>query len=62
MEVRIDREYCSSCMLCADICPELFELEESSILVRSETVPLELEEDCQEAYDQCPVEALELRW
>ena len=57
MRVRIE-EICTACGVCVDICPDIFEMGDSIAMVIVSEVPLELEDDVQEAADSCPVEAI----
>ena len=60
MEVSIDRDCCSNCMLCVEVCPEVFELRESRVGVLNESVPPAFEVNCSEAVELCPTRALEV--
>lgn len=53
-------ENCIGCGLCANVCPEVFELTEKGVAVASgnEVLP-ELMESAKEAAEGCPVEAIE---
>ena len=59
MEVRIE-DTCSACGLCAETCPEVFALEDDDEIARVlvSTVAEELEDQVQQAADECPVEAI----
>ena len=57
MRVRIDDE-CTSCGLCVDTCPEVFELGDVIVEVLVDEVPPEHEDDVQQAAEECPVEAI----
>lgn len=59
MELKIEN-YCMLCSVCADICPELFEMDENSgvMQVKCEKVPKELEQKALEAVGSCGVHAI----
>ena len=58
MKVRVDENLCTGCGLCADICPEVFEMGDDVSTVKVDSVPSELEEKVREAAESCPVEAI----
>lgn len=60
MKARVDPEKCILCGLCADTCPDLFELGERSSRVKLDPVPPDREACAQTAADNCPGEAIEL--
>ncbi|HHT45795.1 MAG TPA: ferredoxin [Firmicutes bacterium] len=53
-------EECILCGLCADACPEVFELGDERAEVKVDEVPEEHEECCHEAADSCPTDAIEI--
>ncbi len=57
MKVKIE-DTCTACGLCADTCPEVFELGEDMAQVIVDEVPEEYEDAVQEAAEECPVEAI----
>jgi ferredoxin len=57
MKVRIE-DTCTSCGLCVDTCPEVFEMGDDMAQVTVDEVPEEHEEAVQQAADECPVEAI----
>ncbi len=60
MKVKIDKDLCTACGLCADICPEVFEMAEDTAIVKQENVPTEYEEQVKEAAKNCPTEAIKI--
>lgn len=59
MRIRVDEELCTGCAICADTCPNLFEMTEDGIAkVLVEEVPPEEESCAGEAADSCASEAI----
>jgi len=58
MRAIVDQETCTGCGLCAELCPEVFEMDGDTARVTVENVPAEAEETCREAMEGCPVEAI----
>jgi ferredoxin len=61
MRARVDSELCISCGLCADVCPEVFEIgDDDKARVKVDPVPPEAEASCREAAEQCPSTAIQI--
>jgi ferredoxin len=60
MRVVVDDETCIGCGLCAETCPEVFEMEDDKAKVKVDEVPGEATESCKEAVENCPVEAIQI--
>lgn len=57
--VIVDRSRCCGYGLCAQLCPEVYKLDENGLVfVESESVPAGLEEEAKEGAAACPAEAL----
>lgn len=57
MNVKIE-DTCTACGLCVDTCPDVFEMGDDIAKVIVKEVPASLEDDVQQAADECPVEAI----
>jgi len=58
MRAFVDPDLCTACGLCADTCPDVFEMGDDVAEVIADPVP-EDQEDCViEAEESCPVEAI----
>jgi len=58
MMVTVDKDICTGCGLCADTCPEVFEITDSLAVVKVADVPANVAKTCREAADNCPVECI----
>ena len=55
MKVKIDHELCSGDGICVEICPDVFELNDSDqAQVITDPVPAEHEDSVREAAESCP--------
>lgn len=59
MEAYVNDE-CIFCGLCADLCPEIFQLGDESAFVSVEVIPEEMWDCCREAAEECPTGAIEI--
>lgn len=59
MKATVDKDLCIGCGLCAETCPEVFEMNDDMIAkVILDEIPDELKDSAQAAADACPVEAI----
>lgn len=59
MKIVADRDRCEGHGLCADVAPEVFELDDDAVVtVRHDVVPPELERKAEAGARACPVAAL----
>lgn len=60
MKAAVDREACIGCELCVSTCPAVFAMDnENKAKVIAETVPDKDKKSCEEARDNCPVNAIQ---
>ncbi len=60
MRATVDEETCIGCGLCAETCPEVFEMSDDKAQVKGSEVPENVQETCKEAAENCPVEAIQI--
>ena len=58
MKATVDKEACIGCELCVQTCPEVFEMQEDKAVVMSDPVPEGAEDSCEQAAENCPVDAI----
>lgn len=62
MKATVNKETCEGCAVCIEICPDVFEMDDANqASVTKEPIPVELEEECRDAADQCPTEAIHIQ-
>jgi ferredoxin len=61
MKAIVDKDLCTGCQLCTEICPDVFEMGDDDLAeAKADPVPADVEDDCREAAEQCPVEAIQI--
>lgn len=59
MKAQVNDETCIGCGLCVETCPAVFEMNDDDIaVVKGDSVPGDAEDDCREAAESCPVDAI----
>jgi len=56
----VDQDLCIGCGLCAEICPEVFEINDDGFAQVKEDADCDVAGCCEEAADSCPVDAISL--
>ncbi|NLY10332.1 MAG: ferredoxin [Firmicutes bacterium] len=56
----VDPDLCIGCGLCAEICPDVFEMNDEGIAQVKEDADCDGAGCCQDAADSCPVDAISL--
>lgn len=60
MKALVDKDLCTGCGLCCDICPGVFEMGDDVAVAITDEVADEDEAVCREAAESCPVSAITL--
>lgn len=61
MKAIIDEDLCTGCGLCADTCPEVFEMNDDKASVKVGIIPDDSIDCSKEAVLNCPVEAIKVK-
>ena len=54
-------ESCIGCTLCVQTCPEVFKMEDDLAVAYADPVPEAAEDDCRQAAEECPVDAISIK-
>ncbi|NLG15917.1 MAG: ferredoxin [Fibrobacter sp.] len=61
MRISINQECCTGCGVCVSYCPDAFRFDrKGKVVVRYWDVPVNIEQDCKEASEICPGEAIDI--
>jgi len=60
MKATVNKDLCLGCGICADMCPEVFQMEDDKAVAKVDKVPPAAESACRDAAEQCPVEAIQI--
>jgi ferredoxin len=58
MKAVIDADMCIGCGLCAQVAPEVYEMQDDKAIVIGDDIPEDKVEDAKSGADQCPVTAI----
>lgn len=62
MHAMVEQKTCIQCGLCPSLCPQVFSLEPGEpAQAITEEIPVEWQVACQEAADNCPVDAIDIK-
>ena len=60
MKAVVDKDLCTGCELCAQTCEDVFKMDDGVAVAAVDPVPADFEDSCQQAADDCPVEAIKI--
>ncbi|MCK4994058.1 MAG: ferredoxin [Candidatus Omnitrophica bacterium] len=60
MKAIIDAEACVGCGLCANMCAEVYQMEDDKAIVIGDSIADEMLDSAKEAATSCPVEAIKI--
>ncbi|MEE8360418.1 MAG: ferredoxin [Candidatus Omnitrophota bacterium] len=60
MKTIIDEGLCTGCGLCADSCPDAFEMQDDKAVTKGDSVSNEATDCVKDAAANCPVEAIKV--
>ena len=60
MKAVVDPDLCTSCELCTELCPDVFEMGDEAARVKVKEVPAAHEDATRDAAEQCPAEAIKI--
>jgi ferredoxin len=60
MKAVVDQEKCIGCGLCAQVAPDVYEMQGDKAIVLSDNIPDDKADDAKNGADQCPVQAIEI--
>ncbi|MFH1063304.1 MAG: ferredoxin [Candidatus Omnitrophota bacterium] len=60
MKAIIDAEACVGCGLCANMCSEVYQMQDDKAIVIGNSIAADVLESAKEAASSCPVEAIKI--
>ncbi|BCO10261.1 hypothetical protein GF1_26370 [Desulfolithobacter dissulfuricans] len=60
-EILIDTYFCSNCMTCVELCPEVFYFNEDTEKIELTSINPEITEDVRQAVAYCPEKCIEIK-
>ncbi|MGD2278765.1 MAG: ferredoxin [Candidatus Omnitrophota bacterium] len=58
MKAVVDQEKCIGCGLCAQVAPDIYEMQGDKAVAKVEEVPEDKADDAKNGAEQCPVDAI----
>ena len=58
MRATVDPDLCTGCELCAETCPEIFEMQGDLAVSTVDVIPVDAVDCARQAAEECPVEAI----
>jgi len=60
MKAIVDKDTCVGCGLCANMCSDVFKMEDDKAVCIVDSIPEDLADSAKEAASSCPVEAIKI--
>jgi ferredoxin len=60
MKAVVDKDTCIGCGLCAQVAPDIYEMEGDKAVAKVDEISEDQVEDAKNGADQCPVDAIEV--
>lgn len=60
MKAVVDLEKCIGCGLCAQVAPDIYEMDGDKVIVKADDIAEDKSSDAQNGAEQCPVNAIEI--
>lgn len=58
MKVVVDADKCIGCGLCAQVAPDIYEMQGEKAIMKMDEIPEDKAEDAKNGAEQCPTEAI----